>query len=153
MKAHFFSSMIKYSSVIIVMFAIAFSGCNKNNQPAPVDKDDFESLQIDPNFKFETTKEVMLHLEVNSINPQEPMHKFRVFTGNPTQGGKLIASGMTDPYMSFQTTLVIPTRFTSLFIQNQDVNNNTETVEVEIPTNVKFNYRYSVNYQIQHLGV
>ncbi|MBU2553596.1 MAG: LruC domain-containing protein [Bacteroidetes bacterium] len=135
MKAHFFSSMIKYSSVIIVMFAIAFSGCNKNNQPAPVDKDDFESLQIDPNFKFETTKEVMLHLEVNSINPQEPMHKFRVFTGNPTLGGKLIASGMTDPYMSFQTTLVIPTRFTSLFIQNQDVNNNTETVEVEIVSN------------------
>ena len=78
---------IKYSSFILLLVFGLLAGCNKNTQPIPVDKDDFETLKIAADFKFETTREVALHLDIKSENPQEPMHKFKAFIGNPEQGG------------------------------------------------------------------
>jgi len=88
-------------------------------------------LQINSNFKFSTTKELGVHLEIMSNNPEEPTHKFGIYLGNPDQGGKLIISGITDPYHTFQTTIKIPSFVNELYITNQDVFNNIETVVVD----------------------
>ncbi|MBL6944913.1 MAG: LruC domain-containing protein, partial [Bacteroidales bacterium] len=94
-------------------------------------KTEFTELQIDPNFKFSTTKELDVKLEIASTNPKEPTHKFGIYQGDPEKGGKLIISGITNPYLTFKTIIKIPSYVTELYITNQDINNVIETVVVD----------------------
>ena len=114
---------------LILLFVIIFNyGCRDNvdNNINPSGITNFGDLKINSNFKFSTTKELGVHLEIMSNNPEEPTHKFGIYLGNPDQGGKLIISGITDPYHTFQTTIKIPSFVNELYITNQDVFNNIE---------------------------
>lgn len=122
--------------VLSIIVLIGSYGCKYNNEPVdPSGKTTFVDLKINPNFKFSTTKELGVHLEITSSNPEEPTHKFGIYLGNPAQGGKLIISGITDPYHTFQTTIKIPSYVTELYITNKDVNGDIETVVVDATGN------------------
>lgn len=129
---------VRNNSIILalaIITIIGYNGCRNNNPVEPSIKADFGQLKISDNFKFSTTKELSVHLEIMSSNTNEPTHKFGIYQGNPDQGGKLILSGITDPYKTFQTTIKIPTYVNELYITNQDVNNNIETVVVDAAGN------------------
>ncbi|MFA5417996.1 MAG: LruC domain-containing protein [Bacteroidales bacterium] len=133
MKFRLLNSSIKFKGFILIVVLFAMIGCNKKgNNPTPNESKEFADLKISSDFKFETTQEINLQIEVVSQNPQEPTHKFKIFLGDPNKGGKLMMSGITDPYLTYQSAIVVPAYATSLFIQNQDVNNQIETVEAEI---------------------
>lgn len=129
------------SKIIIIAFLlialIGNYGCKNNNNTDvnPSGKTDFGELKINSNFKFSTTKELGVHIEIASDNPNEPTHKIGIYLGNPDQGGKLIISGITDPYHTFQTTIKIPSYVNELYITNRDVNNKIETVVVDAAGN------------------
>ncbi len=138
---------VRNNSIILalaIITIIGYNGCRNNNPVEPSIKADFGQLKISDNFKFSTTKELSVHLEIMSSNTNEPTHKFGIYQGNPDQGGKLILSGITDPYKTFQTTIKIPTYVNELYITNQDVNNNIETVVVDAAGNSIY---YSFNTQ------
>jgi LruC domain-containing protein len=121
---------------VLFLFAavsiLLISSCkNDNNQfPIPV-SEEFVDLNIANDFKFETTRSIVLNLEIESSQINEPVHKFYIYIGNPNEGGKLISSGITDAYSSYQTKLKIPTSVTQLHIRKQDVNGNIETLTVD----------------------
>jgi len=126
--------MILTLSIIIL---VGSYGCN-NNKTEPIDpsgKTSFVDLTISPDFKFSTTKELGVHLEIISNNPEEPPHRFGIYLGDPDQGGKLIISGITDPYSTFQTTIKIPSFVDELYITDKNVNNEVETVVVDATGN------------------
>lgn|GEM_PF-259188 len=125
--------------LIVLIAVLATNGCKNNDPITPSAKTNFGDLKINPEFKFSTTKELDVNLEVISSNPQEPPHRFNIYNGNPEQGGKLIISGITDPYSSFQTNVKIPAYVTELYVTNQNVNNEIETVVVDATGN-------SINY-------
>lgn len=143
-------SNIGYRIIVAFMLILMIGnyGCRDNNNTNinPSGKTDFGDLKINSNFKFSTTKELGVHLEIMSDNPQERTHKFGIYLGNPEQGGKLILSGITDPYHSFQTTIKIPSYVNELYITNQDVNNNIETVVVDTAGNsIYYTFNVGVN--------
>ena len=137
------SGMI-FTFILIIM--IGNYGCRDHIIIDPSSKTDFGDLKISSNFKFSTTKELGVHLEIMSNNPEEPTHKFGIYLGDPADGGKLIISGITDPYHTFQTTITIPSYVNELYITNQDVNNNVETVLVDAAGNsIYYTFNVGVN--------
>ncbi len=136
MKTSFVKIATNILSIAFLAGLLMTTGCNnKGNDPTPNQPQDFADLKISPDFKFETTKEIRIRLEVISPNPQEPTHKFSIFLGDPSQDGKLVMTGITNPYLVYESSLVVPSYVSSMFIQNQDVNNQIETVEAEIVNN------------------
>lgn len=125
-------SFIKINLAVLILAAAFLLGCKTNTTNVePSQKDDFIDLSVNSDFKFITTKEINIHLEVMTSNPDEPTHKFLIYQDDPTDGGSLIASGVTDPYNTFETTIKIPSWVEILYIQDQDVNNHIETITVD----------------------
>lgn len=146
-KLFFMKKTIDFSFRPIMFALLLFAlignyGCKHNNPVDPSGKANFKDLKISPDFKFSTTKELGVHLEITGNDPEEPTHKFGIYLGNPEQGGKMIISGITDPYHTFQTTIKIPSYVNELYITNQDVNNNIETVVVDATGN-SINYSFN----------
>lgn len=119
------------SALVLIILMIGTYGCHTKNNPGPTTKTDFTDLKIDPNFKFSTTKEIPVHLELITTNPEETTRKFAIYNGNPESNGKLIISGITNPYHTFDTEIKIPTYVEKLYITCQDVNNEIETAVVD----------------------
>ncbi len=130
--------------MLITALILSFAGCKTYNDPVePDSKGDFVDLVINSDFKFNTTKEVDIRLKVITSNVDEPSHKFLIYQGDPVDGGKLIASGVTTPYNEFETTVKIPSYVSSLFVSDQDANNHVQTVELD--ANGYINYEFSSN--------
>lgn len=129
---------------LLVLVILTATGCKINDTTTiePSQKTEFTDLQVNPDFKFETTKEVNIHLEIATSNPQEPTHKFEIYAGDPDSGGKLMATGVTSPYNSFQTSLNIPTSLSHIYVINRNVNGETEKVAIDASEN---NIYYSFN--------
>ena len=121
--------------LLTVLSLAAIVGCKTNSESVdPGSKDSFVDLDINSDFKFTTTKEVSIHLEVMTSNVNEPSHKFLIYQGDPEDGGKLIVSGVTDAYNTFSTTIKIPSFLEELYVSDQDVNNYLQTVTVDVTT-------------------
>lgn len=131
------------ASILIVVMFISFVGCKTNkNNPGPVTKNDFTELKVEPDFKFKTTRQLDVRIEVITSNPVEATRKFAIYNGHPQQGGKLIISGISDPYHKFDSEIKIPAHLESLYVSSQDVEGNIEIVEVDASG-------YSLNYSFE----
>jgi len=130
--------------LFIFVIGLLFSACNnKDTETIPVNPK-FTDLEVPAGFKFETTRLIDIDLEVKRSEVKEPPHKFFIYNGNPNDGGKLITSGMTDPYMSFETKVIIPAYLTELHIRKLDVNGNIETITADATGNSIY-YEFSSN--------
>ncbi len=121
--------------LMVIVLMAGTNGCKTNTTTTPSSKNNFVDLDIKEDFKFVTTKELPVHLEVISNNPNEATHKFSIYNGDPEMGGKLIISGITDPYNSFETDIKIPAYVEKLYITSKDVNNQIETAIVDATGN------------------
>jgi LruC domain-containing protein len=134
------------TGTIFLILLMGTYGCRNNYETTtPGPKSDFINLQIAPDFKFETTKEISIHIEVITSNNNEPTHKFMIYNADPDAGGQLITSGITNPYNSFSTDIKIPTYIEKLYIVKLDVNGDTEKVAVEATGNSIY---YSFNENV-----
>ena len=127
-----FTKIYKILTLGIIISMVGHYGCKTtSNETEPSQKTNFTDLKVSPDFKFETTKEMRVHLEIVTSNSNEPTHKFEIFNGDPDNGGKLITSGITTPYFTFETDIKIPTAVTQLYILRKDVNGEVEKVTVD----------------------
>jgi LruC domain-containing protein len=128
------NSTITLIIAMIVILIVGTYGC-RTNTTTPSSKSSFVDLEIREDFKFTTTRELSIHIEVITNNPEEATRKFSIYNGNPEQSGKLIISGITDPYNSFKTEIKIPSNLDKLYITSKDVNNQIETAIVDATGN------------------
>lgn len=117
------------------MTGIGINGCRNYAPIEPTVKTNFTDLSVDQDFKFETTREIDLHIEVITTNPLEAPHKFSIYDNDPSINGKLISSGITDPYFGYETKIKIPSYLNQIYIVNEYVNNESETVVVDATGN------------------
>jgi LruC domain-containing protein len=141
-----------YLALLMLVLAVAFSmtGCHKGGDDGggddggDGDKSSFLDLNIDPGFKFEMTKDIPVVLSINSDNPKEPQQKFYIYNGDPEQGGKLLSSGMTTPYLVFQETIKVPSYLDELWVVRKDVYGGVDTRSFDI-TSGTLHYSYQLN--------
>lgn len=137
---------MKYKYLIITLFAgfvLSFQSCNNNSteEIEPLDPK-FTDLKISTDFNFETTHSVLIDLEVERSSINEPPHKFYIYNSNPNENGKLLSSGITDAYLSYQTILVLPLTQQQIWVRKKDINGGIVTVTLDISSS-SINYTFS----------
>lgn len=104
-------SILKNGFVVLIMLAV-MAGCKKNegiqDQDNPITTN-IEDLQIDDNFDFETSKIVEFNIMAKT-NQDEPIERVRfdILTDYRENGGKQLASGVTDAQGLFSFSYPLP---------------------------------------------
>jgi len=103
---------------VFVALSVLNSCKREIEKPTNEDGSGFSNLMINPDFRFETSSDISLTVIVLPSFEMEPPHIIKIFTDNPLTGGKLMKSGMTGVDLKFSTTLKIPTKNNSLFLED-----------------------------------
>lgn len=97
---------------------ILVSGCKKDDYDGPDDQPkSFKDLVVSENFKFETTHEVLVTINIQSSNPQELPHIISVYEGDPSGDLQEIAKGMSNHERVYQTRIKLPTYLEEIYVQ------------------------------------
>jgi LruC domain-containing protein len=119
-------SILKNSFIFLIILAV-MAGCKKNegiqHQDDPITTN-IEDLKFDDNFNFETSKVVEFNIFAKT-NQDEPIERVRfdILTDHRENGGKQLASGVTNaqglfsfsfPLPAYVETMVVATRFIGL---------------------------------------
>ncbi len=78
---------------------------------------DFEDLEVDANFDYNTTDNTSIQISVLNGNDEGIQNiPFKVYDKDPTEGGKLIDSSATDENGLYSSLVSVPTYLTSVYV-------------------------------------
>ncbi|APY08700.1 hypothetical protein BWZ20_10465 [Winogradskyella sp. J14-2] len=112
---------------ISLLTFVIFFACSKDIESAKENHSeivdgDITSFNIPTDFNFDTTKEIEIDVEVNSLTDQ-PLSGVKVsfFTEHPDSGGTYLSSGFTSSIGVLSTKIQVPTYLEDLFVQVHSV--------------------------------
>ena len=96
---------------VIIVFT---TGCHKTS----TEQSGMKDLKIPDGFKFETTHEVPVTIQMPaSIEFNDSYRsRFNIYTADPAQGGKLLLSGSFDNNRTFSGTIKVPTSLSEIYV-------------------------------------
>jgi hypothetical protein len=86
----------------LALLLIASIACRKNTPETNLDINDMTELVVNPNFKWETTQQVNLNVQIDASSFLPLSSKISFFAGDPLLGAELIGSGsisVNEPYV------------------------------------------------------
>ncbi len=103
----------------IFVLVIALAGCNLFNSSKD-DSKNMDDLVADPEFQFNTTRSVELNItSIDQYGFLMPYGHFEIWKDNPDDGGTLrVLSIRTDENATFNSTIVLPTYYESIFLKS-----------------------------------
>ena len=129
------------SVILLSVVALTFTACQKDEVPPPSQVQNTKDLQVSPDFKWETARDIELNIS-SSMPSVSTLAKITVYDGNPADNGQIIASGAVGNGLNFTTLLKIPTRITEIYAEYKDANGMVQLVNIPISGN-KVNYTFS----------
>ncbi|MCF8368664.1 MAG: LruC domain-containing protein [Bacteroidales bacterium] len=125
----------KVFPILLVVFI--FSSCLKEPETTlPETDQSVENLVIPSNFNWETDQLVNLKISVAATKSYEPKHRISVLSGNPADGGKLIAAGAAGAGDVFDIILGMPTYVKSIYLFCEGPFGSVETAIVPVSSGV-----------------
>src|ERR1035437_8006550 len=105
-----------------VLAAVISSSCQKQDSPTTsgvtTGSTTLSGLKIDPKFDFANSADIAVSIQVETTESRPTPHLIRIYNANPGQGGTLISSGMTDPSLTYTSTLRLPKALASVWVEN-----------------------------------
>ncbi len=129
------------SLILLSVVALTFTACQKDEVPPPSQVQNMKDLQVSPDFKWETARDIELNFS-SSMPSASTLAKITVYDGNPADNGQIIASGAVGNGLNFTTLLKIPTRIAEIYAEYKDANGMVQLVNIPISGN-KVNYTFT----------
>jgi len=107
---------------LLFLFGLALllssTGCKQDDYSGPDDQPkSFTDMVVNESFKFKTTHEVTINIQIQSSNPQEFPHVISIYEGNPSGDLQEIAKGMTNRERIYSTKIKLPTYLEEVYVQ------------------------------------
>lgn len=132
-------------TALLLLAGILITGCDKNfENPSAETTEKFTDMEIDAGFKFETTRDVDITINIESTDPDMFPHVIRVWEANPEGNLRQIKKGMTNPQRSFSTRLNIPSYLEEIYVQSSSASGYNEVVTLMI-TGEELSYTFQEN--------
>lgn len=116
-----------FQLVIAVLFV--FTSCRKDvtDPQAPVVAKSID-LSVTDNFSWSTTRAVDLKIHMESENASGLLSRIRVFTSDPSNGGKWVAQGSAGYGFPFTAQIILPAYTEGIWIEAQKADGSQEIV-------------------------
>jgi LruC domain-containing protein len=111
-----------FLKIFFVLAVVFLSSCQKQDSPttngATTGSTSISGLKIDPKFDFANSSDIAVSIQVETTESRPTPHLIRIYNANPGQGGTLISTGMTDPSLTYTSTLRLPKALASVWVEN-----------------------------------
>ncbi|MCD4696775.1 MAG: LruC domain-containing protein [Bacteroidales bacterium] len=118
---------------ILLLFAI-FNSCLKEPENTETEEpaQTMQNLVIPDNFNWETDKLVNLNVSVETLKAYDPKHRISVLTGNPSEGGNLVAAGSAGGGDVFEIILGVPSHISIIYLYCEGPYGSIQLAEVPV---------------------
>jgi len=117
------------------------AGCTKTIEIHDPGIGSMIDLDVDSNFKWQTSKEVDLNISSNlAALPPGSLSRIEVYQGDPQLDGKLLMSGAAGYDFPFSARLRISRAITSIFLRLTTLYGYDQTVEVPVQNEINYTF-------------
>lgn len=126
------TSLLLIFSVFIWLILSFMTSCTSDEIKDPEEQSGFAGLDVSPDFKFESFRPVQADFNVIPASTDEYYHKFKIYNGNPSAGGKLITQGKTGNDYSYSVSFQLPGRLDEIYVENSNPDGIFEIVKLPV---------------------
>lgn len=111
-----------YAVIVVLAAATSCSKTLSSDNPGPIEEGSMETLQVNPDFTFNTAKEITVNIAtLDNADNAVPGIRINILTDYPSEGGDLIASFITEEDGKYTGLIRIPSATDSLVIETKAI--------------------------------